>query len=156
MELYFLYYPSFDVVWTCSSVQNCTSYVALLLLDPPEDLEAVLGDAHALEQVVVEVRGVAGLQLVLGEEEPVLVRQRRRKPRPRQPRVPLHVSPVTPSADELSRCHSHSRDASGFIYTRKDDWSGRSCMGRQLAQLQRHGSRAGHMASPAKGLLRLL
>jgi hypothetical protein len=92
MELCFLYYPSFDVVWTFSSVQNCTSYVALLLLDEPEDLEAVLGDAHALEQVVVEVRGVAGLQLVLGEEEPVLVRQRRRKPRPRQPRVPLHVS----------------------------------------------------------------
>uniref|UniRef100_A0A8R7TNG7 Uncharacterized protein n=1 Tax=Triticum urartu TaxID=4572 RepID=A0A8R7TNG7_TRIUA len=57
-----------------------------------EDLEAVLGDvdAHAAEEVVVEVGGVAGLQLVARQHQRVLVHQRRLQPRRRQPRVPLH------------------------------------------------------------------
>lgn len=48
-----------------------------------EDLEAVLGDgdAHAEEELVVEVGDVLLLELVVGEEEGVVVGQRRLEPR---------------------------------------------------------------------------
>ena len=57
-----------------------------------EDLEAVLcdGDAHAEEELVVEVGEVVGLQLVAREHQRVLVRHRLVQPRRRQPRVPVH------------------------------------------------------------------
>ena len=58
-----------------------------------EDLEAVLGDgdAHAVEELVVEEDHVVGLQLVAREHQRVLVHQHRLQPRPRQPRVPVHA-----------------------------------------------------------------
>jgi hypothetical protein len=48
------------------------------------------GDAHAGEELVVEVPDVGGAKLVAREEERVLQRQVRVQPRLAQPRVPVH------------------------------------------------------------------
>lgn len=57
-----------------------------------EDLEAVLGDgdAHALEELVVEEGYVLSLELVVGEGEAVLVDQGRLEVGLGEPREPVH------------------------------------------------------------------
>ena len=57
-----------------------------------EDLEAVLGDgdAHAEEELVVQVAHVGGAELVAREEQRVLQGHVRVQPHPAEPRVPVH------------------------------------------------------------------
>lgn len=60
-------------------VKDADLLLVLVVVGEAEDLEAVLGDgdAHAAEEVVVEVGDVVGVELVAGEEGGVLVHEGR-------------------------------------------------------------------------------
>jgi hypothetical protein len=129
-----------------------------LLSGELEDLEAVLGDgdAHAEEELVVQVAHVGGAELVAREEQRVLQGHVRVQPHPAEPRVPVHRpsgEPATAASEPLPRGGRNvpvlvcSRWAGGVTYSPREPDGRSGCWldggGGRLRLVPAHRARTG-------------